>query len=166
MPESKIIFLDIDGPMIPYRCLLLEGQTRVMTLFDPVAVGMLNHLCKKHGYKIVLHTSWVRIMGGKETLSHCVSQGIKPENFHEDAFCAEHIIWRYDRVAEWLIRHPETENYCILDDEPFQYGDDGEYKYPESMSLHHILVNYYVGFMFSTYNDVLAMMKDSIDVGT
>lgn len=160
VPPSKIIFLDIDGPMIPYRAMLLEGQTRVMTLFDPVAVGMLNHLCSEHGYRIVLHTSWIRIMGGDVTMAHCVKQGIKAEHFHSDPYCKEDLHWRYDRVAEWLNRHPETDNYVILDDEPFQYGDDNLIKYPDGMSLHHILVNYYTGFMFSTYNDVLAMMKD------
>lgn len=158
--SNKIIFLDIDGPMIPYRCLVMEGQTGIMTLFDPVAVSLLNHACKEHGYKIVIHSSWVRIMGGNDTLKHCIGQGIKAEHFHEDAFCSEDINWRYTRVAEWLSRHPEVIDYCIIDDDPYQDDLYGVHSHPPDMSLKVILVNYYAGFLFKEYMDVLAMLKD------
>lgn len=158
--HPKIIFLDIDGPMIPYRCLLLPGQTPVMTLFDPVAVSLLNDLCEKNHFKIVLHTSWVRIMGGKPTHEHCIKQGIKAEHFHEDAWTDENIIWRYTRVAEWLERHPEITEYCMVDDDPYQADVYSDHPHPEGMSLRMVLVNYYVGFMFQTYIDIMAILKD------
>jgi hypothetical protein len=151
----KILFLDIDGPMIPYRAMLLEGQTRVMTLFDPIAVGIINHLCKEYGWKIVLHTSWVKIEGGQYTKDHCVKQGIKAEHFHEDAWCDEYINWRYTRVAEWLARHPEVKTYVIVDDEPFAPDQhDIEIPYPDDIVDHIVLVNYYQGLLFSTYNEI------------
>jgi len=157
---AKIIFLDIDGPMIPYRAMFLPGQTRVMTVFDPIAVSFINNLCKEHGWKVVLHSSWIRIMGGEYTLNHCINQGIKAEHFHADAYCDENINWRYTRVAKWLKDHPEVTEYAIVDDEPYQ--DDIEYSsvaYPDGMSLHMVLVHYYNGFLFSTYNDILAQGK-------
>lgn len=156
---DKIIFLDIDGPVIPYRCALLEGQTKIMTLFDPVAVGMLNHLCSEYGARIVIHSSWVRIMGGKETYDHCVSQGLKAEHFHEDAYCDENIVWRYTRVAEWLNRHPEVIMYAILDDEPWQDDMDETVPYPDGIQDHLVLVSYYQGFLFDKYNDTLAKLR-------
>lgn len=162
---SKIIFVDIDGPMIPYRCLFLPGQTRVMTLFDPVAVSLLNHLCEDNDFKIVIHSSWVRIMGGKPTFNHCVSQGIKPEHFHEDAWCNEDINWRYTRVAEWLSRHPEITEYVILDDDPYQDDLFGGFPHPEGMVLRLILINYYEGFVFKHHNDVLSILRDKSSDG-
>lgn len=137
-------------------------------LFDPVAVSLLNHLCETEGWKVVLHSSWVRIMGGEFTKQHCISQGIKTEYFHEDAYCDENINWRYTRVAEWLQRHPDVTSYAMVDDEPFQYDNNPNIPYPEGMALHMVLVDYYAGFMFSTYNDIKAQgrdVNDSLDMG-
>jgi len=157
---DKIIFLDIDGPMIPYRALFLPGQTTPMELFDPVAVSLLNNLCSSFGWKIVVHSSWIWMLGGDYTINHCVKQGIKPEHFHTESYCKQDINWRYDRVAEWLNRHPEVIDYAIVDDEPFK--DSLNFKYPEGMSLHMVLVNYYVGFTFETYNQIKAQSKPEI----
>ncbi len=145
--------------MIPYRAMFLPGQTTPMEVFDPVAVSLLNNLCSRHGWKIVLHTSWVRILGGEYTQAHCIVQGIKSEHFHHDSYCNENINWRYSRVADWLNKHPEVTEYAIVDDEPYQDDLFGGYKYPEGMSLHMILVNYYVGFTYETYNNILAQGK-------
>lgn len=157
---DKIIFLDVDGPMIPYRAMFLPGQTRVMTVFDPIAVSFINNLCEEHGWKVVLHSSWIRIMGGEYTLAHCIHQGIKAEHFHTDAYCNENLNWRYTRVANWLNKHPDVTEYAIVDDEPYMDDIyDEANPYPEGMSLHMVLVNYYQGFLFSTYNDILAQSK-------
>jgi hypothetical protein len=161
----KVIFLDIDGPMIPYRAMFLPGQTKVMTVFDPVAVSLLNALCDQNGYKIVLHSSWIRIMGGQFTKEHCITQGIKAEHFHSDAFCNEDINWRYTRVAEWLSRHPEVEKYVMLDDDPYQDDLHGAWPHPEGMSLRLILVNYYAGMLFHEFNEVQAKLKDEYEGG-
>lgn len=156
MSEPKIVFLDIDGPMIPYRCLVMEGQTPIMTLFDPVAVSLLNHMCEKYGFKIVLHTSWVRILGGFETYEHCIKQGLKAENFHEDAWCDENIHWRYTRVSDWLSKHPEITEYAMLDDEPYQYDETGA-AHPEDMAKHLVLINYYRGFLYQDMMEAVAV---------
>lgn len=157
---QKIIFLDIDGPMIPHRALLLPGQTPIMTVFDPVAVSLLNHLCEEYGWRIVIHSAWIKIYGGEFTHKHCISQGIKAEHFHEDAFCNEHIEWRYTRIAEWLNRHPEVKTYAMVDDEPFAFDQyDKTTKYPEGMSLHMVQVNYFNGFLYGTFFDIQEKAK-------
>lgn len=145
--------------MIPYRCQFLPGQTQIMTLFDLVAVSLLNNLCEEHGFKIVVHSSWVRIMGGKETHKHCISQGLKEEYFHiDDPVTSEEYHWRYSRVAEWLSRHPEVESYVIVDDDPYQ-ADINTYPHPEGMALRVVLVDYYDGFLCSTYNEILVKSR-------
>jgi hypothetical protein len=121
---NRVLFLDIDGPMIPIRAYTMPGQTRpIVTKFDPCAVGFVNRACFKQGRQIVLHTSWIRtgfwkpnIDGPGDVHDHCISQGIEAELFHEDAYCNREIHWRYDRIDEWLSRHPEVDDYVILDD--------------------------------------------------
>jgi len=122
MPHKKIIFLDIDGVVLPERANFLPSQTKpVMKVFDPCAVSLLNNACHKRRFKLVIHSSWLRYYQN-ETLPHCISQGIKKGHFHDDACCDGNLHWRYDRVDEWLSRHPEVTKYFILDDTP---PDDG-----------------------------------------
>lgn len=152
--EEKIIFLDIDGPMIPYRCMFLPGQTVPVSVFDPVAVSLLNNLCEVDGWRIVLHSSWIKIFGGQYTRDHCVSQGINPDYFHAQAWCDEKIHWRYSRIAKWLAEHPDVTTYAILDDD--EYEVDEKYAHPADMADHLIKINYYTGMMFMDYNEVKA----------
>jgi hypothetical protein len=161
--KERIIFLDIDGPMIPLRCAYLPEQTRIMTVFDPVAVSLLNQLCKEQGWKIVLHTSWVRIQGGKRTKEHCILQGILPEYFHEDSWCDEDVNWRYTRIAKWLEDHPNITEYVILDDEPYQDDIYTKHPHPEDLSEHLILIDYVEGLMYKHYRDIYLMLKKAPD---
>lgn len=129
---GKVLFLDIDGPMIPGRAYLLRNQTRnpFVTVFDPIAVDMVNKICEDRGYKIVLHSSWIRtkfigrgdIKG--DVHDHLIDQGINPEHLHEDVYCCRDTSWRYDRIKKWLENHPEVTHFVILDDEAPEHGDD------------------------------------------
>jgi hypothetical protein len=159
--EPKIIFLDIDGPMIPYRACFIEDQPLIMRLFDNCAVGMINHLCSEYGWKIVIHSSWVHIEGGESTLAHCIEQGIHGPHFHADAYVREDLYGRYTRVAEWLSRHPEVTKYVIIDDEPFSEDHDSKtIKFPEGMAGRLVKVNYYDGMLYRTLNKVRELDRD------
>lgn len=122
---NRILFLDIDGPLIPHRAYDMPGQTRpYVTKFDPCAVGIINKACRKQGRKIVLHSSWIRTkfmtrddLLGQDVKEHCIAQGIEAELFHEDAYCDRDTSWRYDRVLLWLNAHPEVRDFVIVDDE-------------------------------------------------
>lgn len=120
MPHKKILFLDIDGVVLPERANYLPNQTKpVMKVFDPCAVALLNEACHRRRWKIVIHSSWLRYaptIGDVTVLRHCIEQGIKVGFFHEDAMCDGNLHWRYDRVDEWLSRHSEISHYYILDD--------------------------------------------------
>lgn len=134
---SKVLFLDIDGVVLPGRAYMLPNQTKpFVKTFDPCAVSMLNEACQKQDRKIVLHSSWIRtkfIMedGDGDVVGRCVSQGVLPELFHDDPYCNRDISWRYDRVDEWLARHPEVTDFFIVDDEPC----DLNYKYRKHLVL-------------------------------
>ena len=126
---NKVLFVDIDGPLIPGRAYMLPGNMKPLRTgpfvqaFDPVAVSLLNSLAKDRDYRFVLHTSWLRVIGPRETLDHCVQQGLSHAYFHDDPWCNPEISWRYDRLAEWLARHPEVNSYAIIDDDPYKQGD-------------------------------------------
>ena len=165
--STKIIFLDLDGPMIPSRAYLLENQTGVnqkmpedkqlgcvVTVFDPVAVGIINNLCAERDWKIVLHSSWVRITGGEKTLEHCIKQGLKAEHFHEEhPFCDEDENWRFTRIAKWLDKHPECEQYVILEDEPYK-ADIYNYPHPKNIEKHLLLIDFEDGLLMSHYRKI------------
>lgn len=148
---NKILFLDIDGPMIPGRAYLLPNQPFIVQLFDPVAVSLVNHLCEERDWKIVLHSTWIKLYGGQHTKDHCISQGIKAEHFHEDSFCDEAENWRYTRVAKWLKDHPECNQYAIIDDIPYSVDVESHYPHPKDLEEHLLVVDFEDGLLLKHY---------------
>lgn len=156
--SDKVLFLDLDGPMIPGRSYMHGAQeggglilAGVYNKFDPIAVAMINDVCEHRSWKIVLHTSWVRHIGGALTKAHCIDQGIDEHCFHEDAWCDEDENWRYTRVAKWLNAHPGVEEYLIVDDTPYNADIMSQYPHPEDMEEHLMLVSYEDGLLSQHY---------------
>lgn len=115
----KVLFLDIDGPLIPGRAYAMPGQTKpIVKKFDPCAVGIINEVCWKQHRKLVIHSSWVKFIDevGGDLKEYMISEGLSPQIWHSDPICSP-LGWRYDRVNEWLSRH-EVEDFKILDDVP------------------------------------------------
>lgn len=152
--KQKILFLDIDGPMIPGRAHNLPGQRSetFVKQFDPVAVSIINWLCDECGWRVVLHTSWIRLWGEAATRDHCIKQGIKEKFFHKD-ICDEGEPWRYTRVDRWLNDHL-VDHYVILDDEPYALNYDGE-SYTNNIADHLIVVDFEDGILTGTVNKIL-----------
>lgn len=125
---KKLLYLDIDGVVLPYRAYLLPNQTEpVVSVFDPCAVSMLNEICKETGAKIVLHSSWIQSSFWKvgkpgawsgDVHHHCIEQGILSEHFfHEDIYCERSTYAsRVDRIR-WHINKHKPEMYYVFDDE-------------------------------------------------
>ena len=148
----RVLFLDIDGVILPDRARHLAGQTKpIMKMFDPCAVGLLNQACHQRKFKIVIHSSWVRYWqpsdGASSVRDWCVGQGIKKGHFHEEAQCDPNIHWRYDRIDDWLSRHKEVSRYLILDDDK---PDDG---WPRKKHL--LLTNENEGITMEVYRQLL-----------
>lgn len=122
---DRVLFLDIDGVVLPGRAYTLPNQTNnpYVTVFDPCAVAMLNRALEKQGRKLVVHSSWVKHQTREWLLDHLIRQGIRIEHFHEDWYTEPKLHWRYDRVRDWLARHKECKDFFILDDEPLAEGD-------------------------------------------
>lgn len=125
----KVLFLDIDGVILPGRAYLLPNQTKpIVRVFDPCAVSILNTLCEEADLKIVVHSSWLRYpdIYNSDLVGYLVSQGVEKKHFHDDPLC-EPLSWRYDRIRLWLSRHPEVKDFVIIDDTPLG-EQDGEFE--------------------------------------
>lgn len=102
----KVIFLDIDGVILPL------GAEQ----FDSAAVEWINALAHQAGAEIVISSSWRRHIGPAETIDTLVAVGLAkplcclPES-HPFSNKAED-------VAAWLNGHAEIEAWVLIDDDP------------------------------------------------
>lgn len=129
---NPILFLDIDGVLLPRRMYDAPGQTRpLVTKFDPGVVGMLNRLGEDVGARFVIHSSWLQstLHGKASVKDHMIDEGLKAEYFHEDHSCLYRFSGtRWTAIRDWLGDHPEVGplDYWILEDEPHPYLNDGQ----------------------------------------
>jgi hypothetical protein len=100
----KIVFLDIDGVVLPRRAWAMPANRRARELlasgiqadhevavrevtFDPMAVALVNRLCEVTGAKLVIHSNWRKSVGSKETMAKLVGQGVEDGHFHAHHAC-------------------------------------------------------------------------------
>lgn len=118
----KILFLDVDGVLIPMRAYRFAAPRRgrdagQFRLMDPVAIATILSLLCRCDAKIVLSSVWRK---DERTLlfARFAENGIMPEWFHEDyrtPFFPNGT--RGDEIRAWLGDHPEVTTYAVLDDE-------------------------------------------------
>ena len=119
---AKVLFLDIDGPMIPHRAYLLpDNHTRLVRLFDPVAVAMVLHLVVKAPAKLVISSAWAMHEGSLDRLIEDFAiNGIRFSRYvHADWRTPRGgtLETRSDEILAWLAKHPEVTHWTALDDE-------------------------------------------------
>jgi hypothetical protein len=119
--STKIIFLDIDGPMIPATMILVDRMASERRLFPPTTIAVLNRLCSATGAKIVLNTSHSESAAPVPTIEEAlVSHGFKTDYFHLSDRKTEYPrMPRHEAVKDWLGRHPEVTDWIALDDSRF-----------------------------------------------
>lgn len=149
---TRILFLDIDGVLLPGRAYMLPNQTNnpYVTVFDPCAVSMLNRALAKQKRKIVVHSSWVKHWTKDEIFKHLVEQGVNQDSFHDDWYTDPHFHWRYDRVRDWMSRHKEVTDWVVVDDEPPASEEDKRF-----LGGHSIFTDFDEGITMKIYRRLL-----------
>lgn len=114
---KKVLFLDIDGPMIPRRAYFLPGQTLVVSIFDPVAVSLIKRVLDKTGAKLVISSTWGN--HGKELVKETLEEnGISWDYVHADWITPRKLSSSRDNEIEWWIqKHREVTHWASIDDE-------------------------------------------------
>ena len=115
---SKIIFLDIDGPMIPATMFLIDRMCSFKRLFPETTVAAINRLCSDSEAKIVFNTTHNRPFKDVPNIDDAlVNHGLDPDHLHPtDRHTKYPDISRDLAVKEWLARHPEVEAWVAIDD--------------------------------------------------
>lgn len=145
---SKVVFLDIDGPMIPVKAYMLPGQTTSATIFDPCATSLLLRILEASGAKIVISSTHGK--RGKEHIGRVFAQnGIDLSHLHNDWVTPRKMSSaRIHEIQWWLDAHPEVTHYVAIDDEQLDIN-----WIPNSVQC-----DAYEGFSFRNYLECLLFL--------
>jgi hypothetical protein len=130
--SRNIVFLDIDGVMLPGRAILLPGNPKAISArlaknfeesnptFDPIAVQMINNLITLADAKIVLNTTWA--FGVPPAPTHIknalIANGVL-ESFAEDWATYRRLTGsKLTSIGDWIDDNGlENDSYLALDDD-------------------------------------------------
>ena len=135
---TPIIFLDIDGVLLPGKAWLLPVNTAVREMcrlphhspadaaervtFDGCAVALVNRLCARTGAKLVIHSTWRRTVGDEATIAKLIGQGVDPAHLHADSTAPIRGVMpdKLHDIRLWLSDHQST----LIADHPILVVDD------------------------------------------
>lgn len=117
--SHPVIFLDIDGVMIPtYQC-LVSRSAFFDRIFPQSTILVLNELCSRVDAKVVINSSHNNQFPDKdvpEIKQALINHGFKQEYFHEDPHTRYPSVKRDVAITEWLNNHPEVSEWVAIDD--------------------------------------------------
>lgn len=132
----KIVFLDIDGVLnstFSKACFYDPEHQNTVLGIDSPRVRFLNTIVKASGAKIVLVSDWkegFEIGAYKQTKKHAqyLSNKLRKYNLkiYDKTYTDIKITQRGVNIIRWLEKHPEVDNYIILDDSFFKYENFGD----------------------------------------
>lgn len=149
--KKRIVFLDIDGPMIPSGCYLAYGvMASFSRKFSPIAVSCINRLCHEAKAKIVFNS--VHCGAGQNLIDDAIREGIKKGHLHDHCLTKyPNANSRLEAIEEWLDEHNNYEyDWVVFDD--VEIGTNNQ-----------ILVDFDIGI--TPYHMNLAMHKDYLNKG-
>ncbi|WP_036054370.1 HAD domain-containing protein [Burkholderia gladioli] len=147
----KILFLDIDGVLNSHRTVYaadgfphgFEGADKHR--FDWVAVGLIRKICEQEEVSIVLSSSW-RII---HTVHTCAN-GLDLPIFDRTESLAGN---RGTEIQEWLDRHPDVEQWAIVDDNSDML---------ESQRDHFVQTNHEDGLSYADYKALQRILRGEL----
>lgn len=124
---DKIIFLDIDGVLAPYRtlneyqycCEHYINEPYGVLKFDAECVSNLNSLIVRSGAKIVVSSSWRCAVPIEHMGRMLEDQGVICEFLDYTPYSDD---GRADEIKKWL-SGKDIKHFVIIDDTPYEWGD-------------------------------------------
>lgn len=133
---KNIIFVDIDGPLLPPRFWLTPNNSAVMKeagsfsqlrsnfelrkriQFDPVAVWMFNTWSKYSDAQCVISSNWDVFNTPDQLIEIFELNGLKLK-YHKDIFTPKKMTsYRCNEVMWWIEKHQKNvDNYLVVDDD-------------------------------------------------
>lgn len=120
--SAAIVFLDVDGPVIPARMHLCKRKGNWLPPSCPSALAILDRLCRKAGARIVMNSSHnqdvdgithaQRILG--RTARHLHPDWRTAYPYGLDDYQAD--LTRQGAVHAWLRAHRSVRRYVVFDD--------------------------------------------------
>jgi len=154
----KVIFVDIDGPLLPRKMhLFSENRTyapKAIPRFDEFGIRAFN-LWKKYGdAKIVFSTYWSYSFTADELKHLMLKNGLGFE-YHEDVLTPKKpSSTRNSEIFLWLKNHPEVTHWIAVDDDPSCSFLENNVEIDGTINLGRwINVNYNNGISFENFND-------------
>lgn len=125
---QNLIFLDIDGPMIPDYMFLEWRNPSFERRFCPKCVMILNCMCRKGNALIVTNSTHNWYEGGQTLREAMIREGVKEEYIYpglrwrtDYGFMGMHFT-RMSAIKSWLTKeHPNEFNWIALDDMDFSH---------------------------------------------
>lgn len=126
---NRIIFLDIDGPMIPSSMYFIDRNASWNRTISPVGVAIVNRLVEESGAKIVTNSSHNNLViesTGADLRADLIRAGIPEASFHEDWRTKYPFVGRLTEddsnrmvaIREWMQRNGEAD-WIAFDDVKF-----------------------------------------------
>jgi hypothetical protein len=115
----KIIFQDIDGPLIPMRMYYRGSRPHNGSsfIYDPVAVDMLRSICERTGAKVVFNT--MHNENPADVMMYQAQVNNMPDiMYKEDPITSfdDLLRGRLYAIEQWLTRHPDVDDWIVIDD--------------------------------------------------
>ena len=118
----NIIFVDIDGPLLPRKMHMFHenrsSDPQEPPKFDDFAVRAFNLWTKYAQAKAVFSTYWTYSFTGDELKHFMESNGLELD-YHDDLITpkAPRCTTRNAEICDWLRKHPEVERFIAVDDD-------------------------------------------------
>jgi hypothetical protein len=173
LKKENVIFIDIDGPLLPARQWYSKENSRIFReiggnfdlirsdfnlkkriQFDPIAVQFFNAWAKLSGAKFVLATNWTLHTTIVELLELFLINGLEIK-FHDDPITPKkYSSNRLQEIHFWLDNNLDCiNNFIVVDDDysldPNHLKDIGGYF--AEFSNHVIFVNYSNGLSINDF---------------
>lgn len=119
----RVLFVDVDGPLIPSGMYLVHPTPSYERVFSPIAVAVLKKMIESSKAKIVMNTT--HNLDGQKLKDDLLKVGFKEEDFGlpwKTDYPVSH--GRTGSIEEWLKNQSEKNiEWVALDDEDFTSSD-------------------------------------------